>query len=122
MYLNEENICFSFADVFKRRMKLYLLILYCGAAISFGVFTAGYEHYIPFTKGKSCVCVQFISLCTSYISGNITYIFELCFCAMLVTIIGLSGLFCICERGRGIYQLGESILEGEGKVIGLVHL
>ncbi len=63
--------------------------------------------------------VQFISFCTSYISSNVTYIFGLHFGAMLVTIIRLSGLLCIC---RGIYPLGESILEEEGKVIGSVHL
>ncbi len=45
--------------------------------------------------------------------------FELCFGAILVTIVELSGLLCICGD---IYPLSKSILEGEGKVIGLVHL
>ncbi len=34
------------------------------------------------------LCLQFISLCTSYISCNITYILQICFGTMLVTIIG----------------------------------
>ncbi len=48
-------------------------------------------------------------------SSNVTYIFGLRFGAMLVTIIGLSGLLCICGR----YFIHW---EREGKVIGLIHL
>ncbi len=75
--------------------------------------------YTCSSAGWIYLCVQVISSCTSYISSNITYIFELRFGAMLVTIIGLSGLLCICGD---IYPLGESTLEGNGSLIGLVHI
>ncbi len=78
---------------------------------------------IPFicthsSSGLTYISVQFISLCTSYISSNVSYIFELRFGTMLFSIIELSVLLCICG---GIYPLGESILEGEGKCIVLVY-
>ncbi len=46
-----------------------------------------YSHSVIVNR-HHYVCVQFNALYTSYISSNVTYIFELCFGIMLFTIIG----------------------------------
>lgn len=93
----------GFADIFKKRMKLYMLTLFSGATATFTCFSIAYMGVIPLTKG---LLYSLLILGAIFLSSVSPLFFELC-----------------CESTYPVAEgLTNSVLTWLNNLLGLIFL